>query len=50
MKVVVPNMISGVGQVCLKYCKLLGVEPSSPSDDFTGEDVFMFCLPVEQHI
>jgi glycosyltransferase involved in cell wall biosynthesis len=50
MKVVVPNMISGVGQVCLKYCKLLGVEPSSPSDDFTGQDVFMFCLPVEQHI
>jgi glycosyltransferase involved in cell wall biosynthesis len=50
MKIIVSNHLSGIGQVCLKYCKLLGVEPSKPTDPIDGEDVFMFCLPVPDNI
>lgn len=49
MKVIVHTPMSGIGQVCLKYCKLLGVKPSKPTDNLKGEDVFMFCLPIPQH-
>lgn len=49
MKVIVHTPMSGIGQVCLKYCKLLGVKPSKPSDPIEGEDVFMFCLPIPEH-
>lgn len=50
MKVIVHTPLSGIGQVCLKYCKLLGIKPSKPTDDIDGEDVFMFCLPIPEHI
>ncbi len=50
MKVVVHSTLSGIGQVCLKYCKLLGIRPSKPDDNFEGEDVFMFCLPIPEHL
>ena len=50
MKVIVHTPLSGIGQVCLKYCKLLGVKPSKPTDSVEGEDVFMFCLPVPEHL
>lgn len=50
MKVVVAAPLSGIGQVCLKYCKLLGVEPSGLGEDFTGQDVFFFCLPIPHHL
>lgn len=50
MKVIVGSSLSGIGQVCLKYCKLLGVKPSKTTDTFEDEDVFMFCLPVPENL
>ena len=50
MKVIVHNPLSGIGQVCIKYCKLLGVKPSKPTQSFKDEDVFMFCLPIKEHL
>ena len=50
MKVIVQTPLSGIGQVCLKYCKLLGVKPSKSTDDFKDQDVFMFCLPVPDNL
>lgn len=50
MKVIVHTQMSGIGQVCMKYCKLLGIKPSKPSDCIDDEDVFMFCLPIHEHL
>ena len=50
MKIIVDTMLSGIGQVCLKYCKLLGVKPSKTTDYIEGEDVLMYCLPVPEHL
>lgn len=50
MKVIVTTPLSGLGQVCIKYCKLLGIKPSKPTDPVEGEDVFMFCLPIQENL
>ena len=50
MKVIVHSPLSGIGQVCIKYCKLLGIRLSKPTDPIEGEDVFMFCLPVPENL